>query len=106
MLMVTIVLVLNVGLAILCLVVAWQVYRISRILRKITSTLIAVERSTHSLLYRAPEKIIKGQVGAEIFRQRIEELPNLSAQVQQFAQILGLISLGRRSWQRTNQRKK
>jgi uncharacterized protein YoxC len=104
--MVTIVLVLNVGLAVLCLVVAWQVYRISKILRKIAMTLTAIEKSTHGVLYRAPETIMKGQVGAEILRQRIDNLPNLPAQVQQLSQILGLISLGRKRWSSTDRRKK
>jgi cytochrome oxidase assembly protein ShyY1 len=65
--MLTIVLVINVLLAVLCLGVAWQVWRLKQALGQVADTLIEVEQTTHPVLYGAPQSITDSY-------QRVEEV--------------------------------
>lgn len=94
--MVTVVLVLNGVIALLCLYAAWQLWRIRRILAKVADTLTAVERSTYKVLHRAPNAIAKGQGGTRKLRQKYRQL---EAQLQRVEQVLALLQLGQRAWQ-------
>lgn len=65
--MLTIVLVINLLLAMLCLIVAWQVWRLKQSLGQVADTLIEVEQSAHPILYGAPQTITESY-------QRVEEV--------------------------------
>lgn len=98
--MVTVVIVINVVLALLCLYTAWQVLKFRRVLAQVTATLSAAERSTHRTLYRAPEAILKGQAGTQYLRQQYRQLQMQLGLVQQ---ILALLSLGQVAWRSRSQ---
>lgn len=94
--MLTVVLVLNVLIALLCLYVAWQVWKLQRVLAKVADTLISVERRTYAVLHGAPEAIASGKRNTRKLRQQYREL---ETQLQRATQVLGLLSLGQRAWQ-------
>jgi hypothetical protein len=94
--MLIVVVVMNTLIALLCFFVAWQIWKIRRVLRRISNTLAAVERSTHALLYNAPTAISRGEGGANLLRQRYQQL---ELQLQQVQKVLGLLSLGQVVWQ-------
>jgi hypothetical protein len=94
--MVTVVLVLNGLLALLCLYVAWQIYCWRSILANVADTLTAAERSTQRVLHSAPPAIATGQVGSAHLRQQYRLL---TLQLQQVRQILALLGLGQLVWQ-------
>ncbi len=89
--MLTVVLVLNALLTLICLLSAWQVWKLRRTLRKVADTLSRVERSTHNLLHGAPEAILKGQMGTAQLRERYAKL---APQLQQAQLALRLVSWG------------
>jgi hypothetical protein len=95
--MVVFVLIANSLLALLCLFTAWQMLRLRRYFAKVAETLTAVERSTHNVLYRAPEFILTGQWGTRQLRQKYQAL---QPQYQQLQQTLSLLNLGFALWQR------
>ncbi len=94
--MLTVVLVLNGVIALLCLYVAWQLRRIRQVLAKVADTLTAVERSTHAVLHPAPIAIGKGQGGTRKLRQQYRKL---EAQLLRLEQVLALWQRGQRAWQ-------
>lgn len=94
--MLTVVLVLNGVIALSCLYVAWQLWRIRRVLARVADTLTAVERSTYKVLHRAPRAIANGQTGTRKLRQKYRQL---EAQLQQVEQVLALLQFGQRAWQ-------
>lgn len=95
--MLTIVLIINAVMALLCLLVAWQVWKLRRILGQVADSLISVERSTHNVLYGAPSAIAKGQTGVHSLRGQLRQL---EPQLQRVQQVLGLLSLGQTAWRR------
>jgi uncharacterized protein YoxC len=104
--MLTLVIVLNVLLALLCLGVAWQVWKLRRVLSRVANTLSAAEQRTHSVLHGAPRSILKGQTGSQALRLRYQQLEQ---QLQQVQQILDLcrwgMALVRRSGNRQRSRR-
>lgn len=93
--MVTVVLVLNGLLTLLCLYAAWQVWRWRSILANAADALTAAERVTHRVLRGAPQAIVTGQVGTTQLRQQYRIL---MLQLQQIQQILALLGLGQFAW--------
>lgn len=93
--MVTVVLILNGLIALLCLYGAWQVCRWRSILATAADALIAAERATHRVLHTAPQAIATGQIGSSQLRQQYQLL---SLQLQQVQQILSLLGLGQLAW--------
>ncbi|MBD2102942.1 hypothetical protein [Leptolyngbya sp. FACHB-261] len=91
--MLTIVLVLNALLTLICLLSAWQVWKLRRTLGKLADTLNNVERSTHGLLHGAPDAILKGQMGMVQLRERYAQL---APQLQQAQQALRVVGVGNR----------
>lgn len=89
--MLTLVIVFNVLLALLCWVAAWQVWRLRRILSRVANTLTAAERRTDSVLQSAPRFVLKGQTGSEALRLRYQQLEQ---QLQQVQQVLSLCQWG------------
>jgi hypothetical protein len=93
--MVTIVLIVNTLIALLCLYVAWQVWKLRLILANVADTLIAVERNTYAVLHGAPNAIIQGQRGTRQLRKQYRQL---QTQLSQAERVLALLSLGQRAW--------
>ena len=95
--MLTVVLIVNVLIALLCLYVAWQVWNLRRVLANVADTLISVERNTYAVLHGAPKAIITGQRGTRQLRKQYRQL---QTQLQRAEQVLGLLSLGQTAWRR------
>jgi hypothetical protein len=95
--MLTVVVVLNTLIALICFYVAWQIVKLRRKLAKIADTLTSAEKSTHSVLSRSPERISKGERGIHRLTERYQQL---EPQWQKIQQVLTLIRLGQKVWQR------
>lgn len=95
--MVTVVLALNLLIALLCLYVAWRIWRVRLSLGHIADILTAAERSTHAALHNAPQAIVRGQTGTYLLRLKYQQL---ALQLQKVQQILTLLGLGQLAWQR------
>ena len=98
--MVTVVIVINVLIALFGFYTAWQVWRLRQALSQATDALIVAERNTHQVLHQAPEAILRKQLSAQELRRTYQQL---EPKFRQARQALALISLsqtvlGRRSW--------
>lgn len=93
--MLTVVVVLNVLISLICLYVAWQVWNLRRALRATADAVLLAERNTYNLLHNAPEAISQGQVGIGGARDGYQQL---ELQLQKFQQVLTLLSLIQRVW--------
>ena len=89
--MVTIVVVLNVLISLVCLYVAWQVWNLRRTLVAVVDALTIAERNTYAVLHGAPNAIYKGQLGVHGMRERYQQLELQLQQVQQVLTVLGLL---------------
>lgn len=96
--MVIFVIVCNGIIGLICLVVAWQLWKLKDTLSGIANTLISVEHATHTVLNPAPGYIVKGQTG---FQQLSDRYRKLEPQLAQVRQILSLFSLGQLVWRRS-----
>jgi environmental stress-induced protein Ves len=95
--MVTVILMFNLLIALGCLYVAWRVWQLRRVLVRVTATLTIAERSTHRVLYGAPNKILRGQTGVYQLQQQYQQV---ALQLQKAQQILALLGMGQLVWQR------
>lgn len=95
--MVTVVVVINLAIALMLLYVAWRLRLLRQRLTRVANTLIAIERSTHAVLWRAPNTIFVSQAGINRLLQGNEPL---QLQLQQVRQVLALLVFGRQAWQR------
>lgn len=93
--MLTVVLIINAIVALLCMVVTWRVWRLRQAFRQAADALIAAEKTTHAVLYGAPDAIYRGQIGV---RQLREQYQQLEPQLRQARQLLMLLSLGQMVW--------
>jgi len=89
--MVTVVVVLNVLISLLCLYVAWQVWNLRRTLAAVVDAITIAERNTYNLLQGAPNAISKGQLGVHGLRERYQQLELQLQQVQKVLTGLGLL---------------
>ncbi|WP_416667557.1 hypothetical protein [Egbenema bharatensis] len=99
--MVTVVLIFNSLLALLCLYVAWQVCRLRNALANVADALIAAEHTTHRVLHNAPHHISKRQACTYQLRR---DYYHLTLQMQKVQQVLALLGLGRFLWQQYQQK--
>lgn len=88
--MITVVIVLNLLIALLCLIGAWSFLQLRRSLADITFTLTEAERNTHEVLYNAPENIRNGQLGLYELRQAYQRSGLQLQRVQRGMLLLGL----------------
>jgi predicted negative regulator of RcsB-dependent stress response len=95
--MVTVVVVINMLISLMLLYVAWRVWQLKQKIEFIGDRLTEYERCTHDLLYKAPENIYLGQNSIQQLRQSNQVL---QLQIQQIRQIISILLLGRRTWQR------
>ena len=95
--MVTVVVVINLAIALILFYLAWQLWQLRQRLANVANSLIAAERSTHAVLRGAPASISLGQQGIHRLRQGNKPL---QLQLQQVRQVLSLVALGQQSWRR------
>lgn len=95
--MVTMVISLNIALAIFCLGAAWKLYQVRRTLRRVTRWLILAERNTDRVLYRAPYYILLGQSGIKYERGQMVRLGALKQQIVRVSALLKLLQWVRQS---------
>jgi DNA polymerase III psi subunit len=93
--MVTVVVVINLALALMLLYVAWRVRRIAQRLARLADTLTALEISTHAVLYKTPEAISRGQQGIHKLRYGNQ---SLALKLQRVRQASTLLGLGQQVW--------
>jgi len=97
--MVLIVVVINTLVALLCVGVAWQLWQLRQVLRRVTNTLLSLERITHAALNEAPEEIYKTQLSIYLLRE-VPHYQRLQSQLQQIQQVLKLLSWSQTAWRR------
>lgn len=93
--MITLVVILNLFIAVIFLFAAWQVWKLRKTVAKVADTLVSVERSAHAILNGAPDAILKGQGGAYQARQKYQQL---EPQMQRVQQVMSLLKLGQGVW--------
>jgi hypothetical protein len=89
--MVTVVLIFNLLLALLCGYIAWQVLRLRSALAKVADALTVAEQTTHEILWNAPQGITQQQIRTYQLRQ---DYTRLMLQLQKTQQVLALLGLG------------
>ena len=95
--MLTFVVIFNLLITLLNLWIIWKIFQMRRMLRRITETLAHIEQRVHSVLYPAPELILRGQTGTHYLRERYLVLEQ---QLQRLSNILSLLRLGFKLWPR------
>lgn len=93
--MLTVVVVLNLLISLICLGVAWQVWNLRRVLGAAADAILLAERNTYNVLHNAPEAILQGQEGVGGARDSYQQL---EIQLQKVQQVLTLLSLIQRVW--------
>jgi hypothetical protein len=69
--MVAIVLSLNIGIAFLCLGIAWKLLQFRQKLQRVTHALIIAQRKTDQVLCNAPHYILMGQTGTAHLQKQL-----------------------------------
>lgn len=100
--MVTVVVGLNVLISLLCLYVAWRLWKLRRALAAATRAITSAERSTYKVLHGAPRAIYRGQSGVQGLSERYSQL---ELQLQRVRQVLALLGLLQRIGSSTFQRR-
>jgi hypothetical protein len=89
--MVTVIVVLNVLISLLCLYAAWKVWNLRRVLAAAADAVTLAERNTYALLHGAPKNISQGQLGVHGLRERYQQLEQQLRKVQQVLTLLVLV---------------
>lgn len=94
--MVTVVVVINLALALMLMYLAWIMWQVGSQLAQLTDILSTYERSIHAGLGDAPTAITTAQVGIAQLQQRslLQDLQLLRIQ-----QVLTLLGIGQQIWQ-------
>jgi hypothetical protein len=95
--MVNFVLVANGIIGLVCLLIAWKLWKLKCYLAHAADKLTTAERNVHRVLYPAPEFILRGQSGTSHLRRN---LADLEPQIQRIQQLMSLLSMGQLLWQR------
>lgn len=91
--MVATVIAANFLLGLVCLGVAWGLWRIKQRIVRLTRLMQTTEQYLHKKLEPAPAAIHKGQMGTSRLRQKYQHLGMKVQQMQQILSFLGLIQL-------------
>jgi hypothetical protein len=95
--MVTVIIILNILVALLCLYLACWFWQLRQTLLSVTIALIQAEQSCHYTLRGAPRYILMGQEGTQWFRHQCLKLEQ---QIHEVNRLLALINLGWGLWGR------
>jgi hypothetical protein len=82
---------LNLGLALLCLLMAVILWRLQRTLAKVNRFIIRAEQRTQRVLAKAPRKILAGQARTGNLRLQLQQLAR-------YQQILDLLNQSLKIW--------
>jgi hypothetical protein len=89
----------NVIIGLICLLLAWRLWRLKQALAQVADTLLAVERVIHNVLKPAPRYILIAQSGTHGLRAKYQQL---GFQLEGIQQILSLLGFGQQVWRRSN----
>jgi hypothetical protein len=95
--MVTFVVIFNLLLTLVNLYIVFRLWKLWRLLVRITETLTRVERRLHAIFYPAPAFVLQGQTEASHLRQTYQKL---EYQLQQLQQVITFINVVAILWQR------
>lgn len=93
--MVWIVVALNFSLGLICWRVAWQFWKLRRVIGGAAKNIEAADRNTYKTLHPAPEAIQKGQKAIQQLRKQPQQL---DLQRQRLQQLLGILRLLQWAW--------
>lgn len=96
--MVTVVVVINLALALMLLYVAWRVWQLRLRLARVADKIGAIERKLNAVLPVAPDAISTGRLAIHKLRQGNQPLDLELLRVQQ---VLTLLGIGQQIWQRS-----
>lgn len=96
--MVTVVVVINLALALMLFYVAWRVWQLRLRLERWAGKIAASERKLNAVLPKAPEAISAGRLTIHQLRQSNKPLDVKLLRVQQ---VLALFNIGQQIWQRS-----
>lgn len=85
----------NVLISLLCLYVAWRLWKLRRALAAAAKAIASAERSTYNVLHGAPRAIYRGQTGVYGLSERYG---HLELQLQRVRQVLALLGWVQRTW--------
>lgn len=91
------VVIFNLVLTLFNLYIVLRLWKLRRLMVRITETLTRLEECIHSIFYNAPQIVFQGQTGTHRLRQSYQ---SLELQIQQLQKVLALVTLGVRIWQR------
>lgn len=96
--MVTVVVFMNLGLTLVLLYVAWQIWQVRLKLARIADVLLVYERVTRAALQQTPNAIAVGRMAIRQAQQ-----PNVPADLRltRIQQVLNLSVIGLQIWQQT-----
>lgn len=101
--MITLIIVINIGIALLCGYMAWQIWQVRNTLAEVADAVLEWEHNTHAGLDPTvtPANILQGQQGIAQTRQSYAQLQQQVQQLQRLMSLLGgsvqvLRSLSRR----------
>lgn len=89
--MLGIVLILNLGLALLCLLMAVTLWRLQRTFTKVNRFIMRAEQRTQRVLAKAPHKILAGQTRTGNLRLQLQQLAR-------YQQVLDLLNQSLKIW--------
>ncbi|MEA5617664.1 hypothetical protein VB711_07415 [Cronbergia sp. UHCC 0137] len=95
--MVILVVLTNLLLSLLLIYLAWRVWLIKQMLTNLADKLTAYEQSTYTVLHTAPENIYLAQDNIYTLREKHQRL---KLQILQIRQIINLLLLLQKIWQR------
>lgn len=93
--MVTIVVVINMLIALILFYMAWRIWQIQPLLARIADNLFAYERAIHVVLSVTPQAISTGRLGIRQLRKG----PRALDQLLRIKQVLALLGVGQQIWQ-------
>lgn len=97
MVTVPIVVAANFLIGFLCLVVAFGIWKATKLLKRLTKLAVTAESTVHKLLDGAPSNIIKGKSGIATLRIKYQAL---KPKLQQAQQLINLLRVTRFIWGR------
>lgn len=97
MVTVPIVVAANFVIGFLCLMVAFAIWKATKLLKRLTKLAITAERNVHNLLNGAPSNIIKGKSELATLRVKYQAL---KPKLQQAQQLITLLKATRFIWGR------
>lgn len=99
--MIAIVVTINILIALFNFYLAWRIWKIRRTIAGVTKAILVAERNTYNVLHSAPDKVILGQKGSRLLREKYR---NLDFQLERLGRLLGILSFTQQFWlKRTRQ---